>query len=264
MAKLGTDTENQQIVQAVDRALRILQVLASNEKLMSLSKIARATSMPPSTVHRMLATMRTRGFVRHDEDERSYGVGLAVLPLAEAAKAQATISREAQPILERLAAEIDETASLVLLDGNSGTYSLIARSDRSIGLSVSMGQFVPLHCTAGGKAILAHLPIESRERFINVPLKAYTLNTITNHIRLSEELAEIRARGYAVDNEEREVGMRCIAAPVFNYNGDVIGAVGVSGTSNQISVDRDLKLAGPIRTAAHEISCALGFSKGAH
>ena len=251
-----------QIVQAVDRALRILHVLAASDTLLPLSSVAQQVDIPSSTTHRLLASLREQGFVRYDAETRNYGIGLAVLPLAKAARAHTTIYHEAEPLLQELAAATHETATLVLLNGHAGTYALMAKPERSMTLTVAMGEVVPMHATASGKAMLAHFFETELERFLNRTLEAFTTNTITNPLRLKEELAQIRSQGYAVDNEEREIGMRCIGSPVFDHLGNIVAAIGISGPSSRITTDPGGHLVHHTVATARALGARLGYSNG--
>lgn len=250
-----------QTVQSVNRALRILQILASSNTLLPLSDVATRTNMPRSTTHRLLASLKAQDFVQYNPKERTYGIGLAVLPLARAARAHNNIYNEADPILQRLAAKVRETATLVLLSDNIATYSLMAKSERSLTFTVAMGEVVPLHATASGKVMFAYFHKSAIERVLNNKLEAFTNNTITNPIRLEEELATIRSRGFAIDNEEREVGLRCIAAPVFDHLGQVVAAIGISGPTRRFTAEQVEGLIQSTTAAAQELSARLGHDE---
>ena len=251
-----------QTVQSVERALRILHVLAASESLLPLSSIAQGVGIPSSTTHRLLASLRQQDFVRYDAETRNYGIGLAVLPLAKAARAHTTIYHEAEPLLQELAASAHETATLVLMNGHVGTYALMAKPERSMTLTVAMGEVVPMHATASGKVMLAYFSEAELERFLKRTLEAFTINTLTNSLQLKEELVQIRSQGYAVDNEEREIGMRCVAAPVFDHLGNVVAAIGISGPSSRITADPGGNVVQHTMATAHALCARLGYIDG--
>lgn len=251
--------QKQQSVQSIDRALRILNVLTASESSLPLSEIAKQVEIPVSTAHRILAALQKHEYVRFDPTQRKYTLGLAVLPLAEAAKAQIDITKEAVPLLEKLAAQVNETASLVVLHGDEAVYALMARSTRTISIVTPLGRRVPFNCTAAGKVILSYLPKERRDKLLHSSHKAYTRNSITNPYKLLDELAEIKIRGIAFDNEEYELGMRCMHAPVFDHLGQITATVGISGPSSRITPERDKELSIPVRAAATELSFRLGY-----
>jgi DNA-binding IclR family transcriptional regulator len=247
------------LVQSVERAMRVLEVLGASEVSLPLSTIAKQAGIPVSTAHRLLASMKAHGFVRYESDDRTYGVGLAVLSLAEAAKAQIRIQTEAQPILQRLASQLNETATLVLVNDRTGTYASTARSSRSMVTTARLGEQVPLHATAAGKIILAYLPEKALREDLGLRLEAFTSNTFTNLYQLRDELARVRTNGVAFDNEEREKGMRCIAAPVFDNRGRVCATIGISGPSSRISIEPESESSKYVRAAAQQLSTALGY-----
>lgn len=250
-----------QTVQSVSKALRILQILANSNSLLSLSDVATQANMPNSTTHRLLASMRAQDFVRYNPEDRTYGIGLAVLPLARAAREQNNIFKMAEPILKKLVSEVNELATLVLLSGNVATYSLMAKSERSLTLTATMGEIVPLHATASGKVLLAHFTESALESVLYKSLESYTTHTITNPIRLREELSIIRSKGFAIDNEEREIGLRCIAAPVYDHMGLVVAAIGMSGPTRRITAEKEEELIRSTIAAARALCAQLGFNE---
>lgn len=246
-------------VQSVDRSLRILNVLAASQAPLQLSEIARQVEIPPSTAHRLLTSLQKHAYVRFDLQRRKYTLGLAVVPLAEAAKAQIDITNEARPILEKLAGVVNETATLTVLQGSDAVYALMAQSRRAVGTVTPLGSRVPFHSTAAGKAMLAFMPEERRDRLLSLPHKAYTRYTITNTYQLLDELSQIRMQGVAFDRQELELGMCCVAAPVFDHQGEVTATVGVSGPSSRLTPDNEDEFSRPVRAAAQELSVQLGY-----
>lgn len=251
--------KKQQSVQSIDRALRILNVLAISRGALPLTDIAKQVQIPASTTHRLLATLQQHNYIRFDEIQRKYTLGLAVLSLGEAARSQIDITKEAASILETLADQVNETATLTVLQRNEAVYALMAQSRRSVSTVTPLGSRVPLHCTAAGKTILAYLPEARRNELLNLTHKAYTRYTITNSFQLLDELAQIRAVGVGFDRQEYELGMCCIAAPVFNHRGQVIATIGISGPSSRINPERDKELSLSVQAAAIELSSRLGY-----
>ena len=253
----------QQSVQSIDRALRILNVLAVGRGALSLTEIANQVKIPASTTHRLLMTLQQHDYVRLDETQRKYTLGLAILALGEAAKTQIDITKEASPILETLADQVNETATLTMLQRGEVVYVLMAQSRRSVSTVTPLGSRVPFHCTAAGKTILAYLPQAQRDALLNLTYKAYTRYTITNSFQLLDELAQIRAQGVGIDRQEYELGMCCIAAPVFNHQGQVIATIGISGPSSRVSPDGNGEFTTPVKTAAQALSEQLGYIESA-
>jgi IclR family acetate operon transcriptional repressor len=189
-------------------------------------------------------------YISRDPVSRIYRLGPSLIGLGEAARAQAGTTPQIRSILEYLARESGELANFAALDGMTAVY--VAQSQPNPGpvtIFTRMGTRVPLHCTGVGKAMLAFLPGSYSRALIDGGLKRYTSSTIVKAIELEKELERIRHDGYAIDNEEYEVGVRCIASPLSDRGGGVIGAISVSGPSTRMSSDRIPSMARLLREA---------------
>lgn len=247
-------------VRAVTRALRLLDFLGNSQSGLALTQLSEETHLNSSTAHRLLSTMIGLGYVRQDPRSKKYLLGPSVLHLGQVALAHFDIRSEALGPLRWLAAEVKELANLALLTGNEATYVAQAPGDRFARMFTSLGARVPLYCTGVGKAIMAFMPPAELQAVLNTdPLNAYTVNTITNVLSLRHELEMVRQQMYAVDNEEREVGIRCVAAPIFGPDGAVIAAISVSGPSGRITPARDEEIGRVVKLAATEISDHFGY-----
>ncbi len=249
-------------VQSVERALALIDLLAREQGGLTLTEICQLAGLHTSTAYRLLATLAAHGFVRRDPERRTYRLGLHLLHLGEAARAQCDLREEAAGTLQSLAHRTRELANLVVPSGNRAIYisQAHAQSELTVRMFTQVGAWVPLHCTAVGKAIIAHWPDEDLEQLTREGLPAHTPNTITSPERLQSELAAIRQRGYAIDDEEREVGVRCIASPVFDAEGQVVAALSISGPAGRVTPDRFAELGETVREAAARLSERLGFS----
>ena len=249
------------LVQSVTRALDILDVMAKAEGSMSLAEISKATNLNASTVHRLLATLQSRNFTRQDHDSKEYLLDPQCARIGKAALDQLDIGRECADVVRVLARETDELVSVAILANNQAVYvATRLPATRLLRVFVQAGISVPLHCTGVGKAMLAYQSREEVEYLIGKQdLPAFTPNTTTNIFRLREELDQIRQQGYAIDNEEREIGVRCLAAPIFRGDGNVVAAVSVSGPPSRISIEREDTIVPLVKTAATEISARLGY-----
>ncbi len=246
-------------VRSVTRALDLLDLLASSDAGMGISELSEGARLNASTVHRLLATLKARGFVRQDTASKKYLLGPQSIHLGAAARSHFDIRKEANGPLRELAENVQESTNLALLTGNEATYVAQMPANRAVQMFTRMGVRVPLHCTGVGKAMLAHLPdSEARQILEDEPLQAFTANTITNRLKLHQELEGIRQRGFAVDNEEREIGVRCVASPIFDAGDEVLAAVSISGPSGRITLDRVEELSEFVRKAAAQISARLG------
>jgi len=241
----------QRLVQSVQRAMDMLECVATEPTGMSLSQISGHVRLHPSTAHRILATLAAGGHVSRDPASRTYRLGPSLVSLGEAARAQAGTTPQIRAILAYLAQQCGELANFAALDGMMAAYVAQAQpTPGPVTIFTRMGTRVPLHCTGVGKAMLAFLPDGFSQALIDAGLKRYTSSTIVSAIQLVTELEGIRHDGYAIDNEEYEVGVRCVASPLRDRGGGVIGAISVSGPSTRMSPDRLPSLAKLVREAA--------------
>jgi len=205
---LGSPSANEGSVQSISRAFQIVEVLAENAPI-SLSALARRAGLPLSTVHRLVGTLVALGYVRSDADKR-YALAPRMIHLGE--RSGRMVSHWAVPYLARLVDELGETANLAQLDGDRVVYVAQVPSRHSMRMFTEVGRRVHLHCTAVGKALLARLPETRVDALVRrTGLPAHTEHTITTQRGLQEELATIRGSGYAMDHEEQELGVRCVA-----------------------------------------------------
>lgn len=243
---------------ALSRGLQIIDILAEGRDGLGLTEIARQAGLSKSSTHRLLHTLAQDGFVTQDDDSSHYRLSLKLLWLASNLVDGLGLDQLIQPLLEELARTTRETVHMALLDGNMAVYVEKIDSPSSIRMYSRVGKRVPLHCTGLGKAILAHLPKERVQEIIAIEgLPRRTANTITKPKALSEHLALIRSRGYALDEEEHEEGIRCIAAPLFDRQNRVVGALSI--TALAFRVDRDLLLSWwpQLRDCAQKVNTVL-------
>jgi IclR family acetate operon transcriptional repressor len=247
-------------VQVIDRALGVLEVLAGEGQPMSLVKLSKRLGLPKSTTMRLLMVLEGHRFVEKSAESGLYRLGLKLFELGSKAVAQFDLTERARPHLERLVSRTGETAYLSVLDGAEALVVERVESSRAVRVPASVGWRNPAHCTAVGKVLLAHTP-ESRLAAVlgKTRLKAYTQNTITSVARLREELRRVREHGFALDDEETEEGLRCIAAPVQEHSGRVAAALGLLAPAYRIPDDSVATLTATVIGAAHELSAQLGY-----
>jgi DNA-binding IclR family transcriptional regulator len=247
------------LVNSVDRAIRLLDALA-DEGSFSLAGLAEVVGAPKTTVLDIVRTLEARGMVQRDADTGSYSLGLHTIELGYAAVSSFGIRRIVAPVLQSLNARLDETVHLTVLDEDQVLYVDCYESTKRLRTYSVIGIRGPLHCTSVGKAILAWLPDERRDRLIEtIEYTPFTANTITGPVPLRDELAATRRRGYSIDDVEHEEGVRCVGAPVFDHRGDVVASVSVSGPTQRIREEIVPDLARTLTEAAAEMSRRLGF-----
>lgn len=228
--------EGRYIIRSVSRALQLLKTLSTAESGLSLAEISRRLNLNRSTTFRLLVTLETDGYVEQDRETRKYHLGVVCLALGSIFLSQSDIREQALPILTSLRNDCKETVHLARLAGSEVVYLEKLDGLLPIGYMGSrVGGRAPAYCTGLGKAMLAYKPdTEIRELYAESALRHFTPNTIADLTELLREMAHIRKRGYAIDNEEHEPDVKCVAVPIWDYRHEVVGAISVSGPAGQI------------------------------
>lgn len=256
--KKGRDDSVAGGVQAIERALILLEQLAGAGTWVSISELSQATRQPVGTVHRLLMTLMARGYVMQNERTRRYRLGPACRLLASQAQTQHDWQKLATPLLQQLVELSGETANLAILNGNSATYVAQAQSTRLVRMFTALGDPIPLHASACGKVLLAHQPEQLVALHIEqAGLPAFTSTTITDLERLRQELSLVKVRGYAIDNGEQEEGVHCLSVPVFGSATQVQAAISISGPSSRLNEQRMLGLFPQLKRVSAALSSAL-------
>lgn len=243
----------------VERALTLLSYLSRHPGEHGVRSLAALLDMSPTTVYRLLETMESVGFVQQNPATERYGIGIKAVQLGIAALGSLDLTAVAPERLRALAEETGESAFLVVRDEGEIVYLMKEEGEQSIRTTARLGSRRPLHCTALGKSFLATMPPADAEAILaRAGLTAVTPNTITDLWALREDLAHVRVRGYAIDHEEVEVGLACIAAPVRDYRGVTIAAVSIAGPVARI-LPYEERFGRRVVAAALEISTALGY-----
>jgi len=247
------------VTRSVERALTILHLFVVGEAEIGLSDISGRVGLHQSTVFRLLATLSASGFTEQSAQTGRYRLGPAALSLGQAFLRHSDLRQIAEGPLASLRDHTGETAHLATLDRSEVLYLEKLPGLHPIGLMSSrVGDRAPAHCTGLGKALLAYEPEAVVRESLTAGLRAYTPKTITRMSALLTELAKVRTVGYAVDDEEHEVGVVCVAAPVFDSR-RVVAAISVAGPVERIRDEaRDSRLTEQVLAAANEISARLG------
>ena len=251
---------NQQGVLVLNKAVSLLMELSKFKYEAELSELAQRTGLNKSTASRILATLEMWKLVRQNPSTRRFSLGHVLIHLGNLASSQLSLPELFHFRLEKLMELTGETASLVILDKDKAVYIDQVPSKSMIRSFPEVGASVYLHCTAVGKILLSGMPRERAEKLLeSASLPAFTCKTITNPQALLKQIEEIKLKGYSVDDEETELGGRCIAAPVRNSRGDVVAAVGISGPSSRVTPERIPELAKIVIEVAKEISNELSL-----
>ncbi|ADL11611.1 IclR family transcriptional regulator [Acetohalobium arabaticum] len=249
------------VVQSVDRSLIILEALADKGKPMALSNLAEEIDLNISTVHRLLNTLRLRGFIEQEEDSGKYYLGLKTFEIGNAAKKNINLISIAKPYMQDLVDQCNETTNLAILDEGEVVYIEQVASTNMVKMFAQIGSRGPAYCTGTGKALLAYEdPDQWSELFAKMDFGKFTDNTKVDSEVLRAELKEIRQQGYAIDRGEMEEGVRCVAAPIKNHEGEVIAAVSVSGPSIRLTEKYiEEEVIETVVEIAGQISARLGY-----
>jgi DNA-binding IclR family transcriptional regulator len=235
-------------------------MLSADGPDLSLGELSSKLELHKSTVHRLIMVLERHKLVERNSANGRYRLGLKLFEFGTKAVAKLDLRGRARPVLERLVLETSETVHLCILDDTEVVYLDKVEPARSVRMASSVGRRNPAYCTAVGKAILAWLPEEQVESIVRKHgLKAVTSNTITSFLELKTELAAIRDRGYAIDDEEIEEGVRCVGCVVRDFSGGPVAAISVSGPAFRLTREKLKSVARPVVAAAHALSAELGF-----
>jgi DNA-binding IclR family transcriptional regulator len=247
-------------VQVLDRAINILEFIGQQSSgEAALPELSAAMKLHKTTTHRIAHVLESRGLLRRGLDSNRYRLGLHLYDLGCQALDHVNVRDEARPLMTRVAYEVGETVHLALLDRTEVLYIERVEAQRSLTMGSKLGARNPVYCTALGKAILSCSPELETDRILaGLRMEARTRNTITNVLAFKRELERVHDRGYAIDDEEIEEGIRCIAAPVLSANDFAVAAISVSGPSSRITPDRYQLIGKTMMKAAQELSVRLG------
>jgi DNA-binding IclR family transcriptional regulator len=247
------------MINSVLKAISILQAFSPAEPRLTLAEIADRLGMPKSTTHNLLATLLSCGFIEKVDGDR-YALGTAVVALTQGVRVNVELRDRVAPLLRELADVCRESVYLTALDGDFGLYIYAVESPNRLMARTAVGDRTHLHCTSVGKAMLAYLPPAEVEAIVaRVGLPASSERTITRLEDLRQELAAIRSRGFALDNQEHELHTFCVGAPIFDAGGRVIAACSISGADPEIVGRRLAELARRVRETAQEAARRMGF-----
>ena len=258
MAQISTDRTVYR-VQVIERAVDILQVLSEDSRELGASELGERLSLHKSTVHRLLTVLDQHRLIRRNAETGRYTLGLRLFEFGTRAVRGLQLRDQAQPYLDQLARETGETAHICVFDNGEMVSVAYAEGPRSIRMPATVGRRTTAYCSAVGKAVLAFLPESVLEEVLARPLRARTEKTLVTRTALLADLRQVRIRGYAVDNEEREKGLRCVGAPVWNYTSEVAAAVSVAGPSFRITRTRVPTIARAVVAMTRRLSADLGY-----
>lgn len=246
-------------VQVIDRVVAILECFTVDKPEQGVGELASELSLSKATVHRLLSSLLEHRLVQQNPVTKRYRLGFKIYDLGKRVTSRFARVDFAEPHLERLALDVGETAHMAILDEGMAYYVAKVECQRSLRMPSQVGKHIPTHCTAVGKNLLAALSESEIDQVISEHgLTRFTENTIVDRDRLLAELHDIQERGWALDNQEVEEGLRCVSAPVHDYTEGVVAAVSVSGPSTRLTDEYLPEVVAMVKRAAAAISDALG------
>jgi IclR family transcriptional regulator, KDG regulon repressor len=252
--------ERENMVKSVSRALDIIDIVSSNKDGIGVTEIANQIDINKSSVYRILTTLVQYGYIEQDQETSRYKLGYKFLEMSTKLLDSIDLRKEAKPFLKELENETNEVIHLVVYDQGEVIYIEKLEGNEILRMHSKVGRRAPMHCTAVGKAILAYLPSHVVLDILDRKgMPKHTDKTITDKDELMKELIQVKQQGFALDLEENEYGIRCIAVPIFNHLGNVIAALSISGPSLRMTDERIKQLQTPILQIGKKISARLGF-----
>lgn len=245
--------------QSLKRALTLLERLAESQGGMNLTDLSQQLGIPAATVHRLLSTFEELDYVEQDSEQGLWHVGLKAFTVGNAFLDRRDFVSRARPHMQALVDQCGETVNLGVIDDGEVVFINQVESQEVMRMIVRLGSRSPIHASGVGKALLANLSDARVARILERRgLPRFTERTIDNPAALREELAQVRQQGYALDDEEHAVGLRCVAAAIYDENGQALAAISLSGPKARMVDERLAELGSAIRQTAEEITQALG------
>ena len=249
------------IIQTVSHALELLEQFSGEVDELGVTELSRRLSLHKNNVFRLLATLESRNYVEQNRSTGNYRLGLKNLELGQTMIRQMGLLRQSRPVLESLAARHNETCYVAVLKDSYIVYLDVVESDLPVRVVPRLGTWLPAYCTAAGKVNLAFMT--NAELNLHLPageLPRFTPHTITDRKLLQKHLLQVATQGYAIDDEELDVGVRCVSAPIRDYTKRVVGAVSISGPVMRFNDERMAdELIPQVRSGAAQISTRLGY-----
>ena len=246
------------VLRSVNNALAVLESFSAERPEIGVTELSQTLGLGKSTVHRLLTSLAARGYVRKNPDTERYCLGFKAFEVGSLVAGRGAVREVAAPFLRSLMLATKETVHLGVLDEWEVVYIDKMESDQPLQMYSRIGRRAPLHCTALGKALVAWEPEDWLDRFLGRRLRGYTPSTLTAPGDVLRELAKIRALRYAFDGEEFALGLKCVAAPLFDHSRRVVASIGIAGPAFRLSSDRLPRLASLVRESAAAASRALG------
>ncbi|WP_017728992.1 IclR family transcriptional regulator [Halalkalibacterium ligniniphilum] len=248
------------IIQSVDRALQILDLFNEYETELKITDISERMMLHKSTVHSLLKTLQKHRYIEQNEENGKYRLGLKLFERGSFVINSIDIREVAKPYLHDLSEKTNQTIHLVILDGREGVYIDKVEGGDSYVVYSRIGRRIPIHCSGVGKALVAFKSEEELDKLLDgYEFIRRTENTITNKKDFLKELEEIRRKGYAIDNQENEPGIRCVALPVRDHTGEVVAAISISSPVMRVNDEKLNEYVELLKKETEALSVKLGY-----
>jgi IclR family transcriptional regulator, KDG regulon repressor len=255
--------KSEYLIQAVSHALDLLEQFHGETDELGVTELSKRLKLHKNNVFRLLATLESRGYIEQNKVTENYRLGLKTLELGQTFIKQMGLLRQSKPVLEALVEECNETTYVAILKDFHIIYLDVVETTMTVRVVPRVGSRLPAYCTAAGKVQIAYMSDEELDQYMPTrELEKFTDKTISDRDMLKKQLKVIAEQGYAIDNEELDIGVKCVSAPIRDYTRRIIGAVSISGPSMRFSDDRIKNELIPLAMrASEEISTKLGFQK---
>lgn len=248
-------------VQSIDRAVSILECFSEDKKELKLSEISEKLGLNKSTVHGIITTLKYHGFISQNEETQKYKLGIRFIEFGDLVINSLNIRNAALSVIDEICEKIEETVHVAMLDGIDVVWIVKKECTKSIKTSTKIGARLPAYTTADGKMILCYIDKNKIKNYLPKQIPKYTQNTITNKSLFYKSLDEINENGYTIDNEEFIEGIKCVAAPIFDHDGNVRFSLSTTGPAFRMTDEKIKELVVIIKEAANEISRRIGYKE---
>lgn len=253
--------KSEYIIQAVSHALDLLEQFHDDVDELGVTELSKRLKLHKNNVFRLLATLESRGYIEQNKATENYRLGLKALELGQTFIKQMGLLRQAKPILERMVEQSNETSYVAIYKDNHIVYLDVVETNLTVRVVSRVGSRLPAYCTASGKVHMAHMSEEELDELLGaMKFVQHTPTTIPDAAAMRKALEQVRADGYAIDDEELDPGVRCIAAPIRDYTRRIVGAISISGPNMRISDERlKAELVPLVLQSASDLSTRLGY-----
>jgi len=249
----------ERFIQSIVRAADVLELFLLAHQELSVKEISEKLGLSKSTVHGIIKTLEFRGYLQQNPDDLKYRLGMKLFELGNRVSQQFDLGKIARPVIKELVEKLKETVHLVMFERGEVIYIEKLDGPHALRIYSQVGKRAPIHCTGVGKAILAFQTEKEQEQLLAGELETFTEYTMTNKEEIKKQLESIRKQGYAIDDEEIELGLKCVAAPIFDHKGKAIGAISCAAPKMRINEQRLKTVIKGVKQAANQISQSMGY-----